>query len=123
MEFLCSMKKIIITAMLLITAWTCALAQSDKAEVLEKYQANRAKLNLTEEQAKKVRGIDSVYLKGMEGLKNSGGSKLSKLKKFKSLTSTKDEQMKAILDKEQYKTYQEQQKEMKAAVKNKRRSN
>lgn len=122
MEFLCTMKKIIIiTTLLLFTACTSLLAQ--KQDALEKYQANRAKLNLSEEQTWKVKVIDSVYLKSLEGLKNEGGSKLSKLKKFKSLTSTKDEQMKAVLDKEQYKTYQQQQKEMKAAIKNKRRSN
>lgn len=114
------MKKIIIiTAVLLCTTCTSLLAQ--KQEMLEKYQANRAKLNLTEEQEQKVNAIDSAYLVSLEGLKKEGGSKLTKLRKFKDMTATKDKQMKAVLDKEQYKTYTAQQKEMKEAVKNKRR--
>ncbi|SIO02544.1 hypothetical protein SAMN04488055_2579 [Chitinophaga niabensis] len=120
MGFLYSMKKIIIfTTVLLCTTCTNLLAQ--KQEALEKYQANRAKLNLTEEQELKVKAVDSVYLLSLEGLRKEGGSKLSKLRKFKDMTATKDKQMKAILDKEQYKTYTAQQKEMKEAVKNKRR--
>lgn len=122
MDFLYGMKKIIIiTTVLLCTACTSLLAQ--KQEALEKYQANRAKLNLTEEQEQKVNTIDSVYLVSLEGLRKEGGSKLSKLRKFKDMTATKDKQMKAVLDKEQYKTYTAQQKEMKEAVKNKRRKN
>lgn len=122
MGFLYIMKKIIIiTTVLLCTACTSLLAQ--KQEALEKYQANRAKLNLSEEQERKVEVVDSVYLLGLEGLRKEGGSKLSKLRKFKEMTAAKDKQMKAILDKEQYKTYTTQQKEMKEAVKNKRRQN
>ncbi|MRG45809.1 hypothetical protein GFS24_11835 [Chitinophaga sp. SYP-B3965] len=114
------MKKIIIlTTVLLFTACTSLLAQQQEA--LEKYQANRAKLNLTEEQEQKVKSIDSVYLTGLEGLRKEGGSKIAKLRKFKDMTAAKDQQMKTVLDKEQYKTYQAQQKEMKEAVKNKRR--
>jgi hypothetical protein len=120
MRFLYSMKKIIIiTTLLLFTACTSLLAQQQEA--LEKYQANRAKLNLTEEQEKKVKAIDSVYLTSLEGLRKEGGSRISKLRKFKDMTSAKDQQMKVVLDKEQYKIYQAQQKEMKEMVKNKRR--
>ena len=122
MGFLYGMKKIIIiTAVLLCTVCTSLLAQ--KQEALEKYQANRAKLNLTEEQEQKVNTIDSAYLVNLEALRKESGSKLSKLRKFKDMTATKDKQMKAVLDKEQYKTYTAQQKEMKEAVKNKRRKN
>ncbi len=122
MGFLYGMKKIIIiTTVLLCTACTSLLAQ--KQEALEKYQANRAKLNLTEEQEQKVNTIDSAYLVSLEALRKESGSKLSKLRKFKDMTATKDKQMKAVLDKEQYKTYTAQQKEMKEAVKNKRRKN
>lgn len=114
------MKKIILlTTVLLCAACTSLLAQQQDA--LEKYQANRAKLNLSEEQELKVKAIDSVYLMSLEGLRKEGGSKLSKLRKFKDMTAVKDKQMKAVLDKEQYKTYMAQQKEMKAAVKNNRR--
>lgn len=120
MGFLYSMKKIIIiTTVLLCAASTSLLAQ--KQDALEKYQANRAKLNLSGEQELKVRAIDSAYLVNLESLRKEGGSKLSKLRKFKDVTAEKDKQMKAVLDKEQYKTYTAQQKEMKEAVKNNRR--
>lgn len=120
MEFLYSMKKIIIISTVLLCA-ACTNLLAQKQEALEKYQANRAKLNLTEEQEQKVKAIDSVYLLNLEGLRKEGGSKLSKLRKFKDMSATKDKQMKAVLDKEQYKTYTAQQKEMKEAVKNNRR--
>jgi hypothetical protein len=115
------MKKIInITALLamLILVANQASAQSkmtdeQKKEFKAKYQANKEKLNLTEEQSKKVDAINSNWIEGLAELKNSNAGKMAKYKKYKALKSDKDQKMKEVLTKDQYKIYLQQQQEMK----------
>jgi hypothetical protein len=96
------------------------LTEEQKKEFKAKQEAYKAKLNLTDEQATKMEEINMTYLEGLSALKQSGGSKLSKLKKFKSLSNERDSKAKKILTEEQYKIYKEQQKEMKEDFKEQR---
>jgi len=115
------MKKIInITAllMLLLLVTNHAMAQSkmteeQKKEAKAKYQAYKDKMNLTEEQSKQVDAINSDWIEGLAELKSSNAGKMAKYKKYKALKSDRDQKMKQVLTKEQYKIYQQQQQEMK----------
>ncbi|MBO9205337.1 MULTISPECIES: hypothetical protein [Niastella] len=121
------MKRIIkITAMLsLVILATHVSAQSkmteeQKAEAKARYQELKQKLNLTEDQSKKVDAINASWFEGLAEIKNSNEPKMAKRKKLKSLNEMKNRQMKDVLTKEQFKTYQEQQKEMKEEFKQRR---
>jgi hypothetical protein len=115
------MKKIInITALLslLILVTNQASAQSkmtdeQKKEAKAKYQAYKEKLNLTEEQSKKVDAINSSWIEGLAELKSSNAGKMAKYKKYKALKADRDQKMKEVLTKDQYKIYQQQQQEIK----------
>lgn len=115
------MKKIInITALLvlltLVTNHASAQAkmtEEQKKEAKAKYQAYKEKLNLTEEQSKQVDAINSDWLEGLAGIKNSNAGKMAKYKKYKALKADRDKRMKEVLTKDQYKIYQQQQQEMK----------
>ena len=86
-----------------------------------KFEAYKTQLNLSEAQQEKVKAINTTYFQGLASLKESGGSKLSKLKAFRKLNDEKDKQMKTVLDAGQYKTYKTMQKEMREEFKNKRK--
>jgi len=108
---------------LLITATVSAqskLTDEQTNEAKAKYQEYKQQLNLNDDQSKKVDAINTTYFHGIAELKTSNASKLSKYKKFKSLNSERDKQMKDILTKDQYKTYKEQQQEMKDEFKQRR---
>lgn len=122
------MKRIInILVVLLLVTFTAthASAQSkmteeQKQEAKARYQEYKEKLNLTEDQSKKVDAINTTWFEGISALKNSGEPKLAKARKFKSLNAERDAQMKAVLTKEQFKIYKQQQKEMKEEFKQRR---
>ena len=108
---------------LLITATVSAqskLTDEQTKEAKAKYQEYKQQLNLNDDQSKKVDAINTTYFEGIAELKTSNASKLSKYKKFKSLSSERDKQMKDVLTKDQYKTYKEQQQEMKDEFKQRR---
>lgn len=96
------------------------MTEEQKKEAKARHEAYKQKLNLTEEQSKNVEAINTTYFEGLNQLKNSGASKLSKYKKYKALTNEKDKQMKEVLTKEQFKIYKEYQAEMKEEFKNNR---
>lgn len=112
----------------LATISTSLSAQSkmtpeEKAELKAKFAAYKEKLNLSEDQSVKVEAINATYFEGLSQLKNSNERKMSKYKKFKALQSTRDQQMKGVLNEEQYTLYKEFQKEIKEDLKENRRSN
>src|SRR5262245_45597274 len=122
------MKRIInIVVVLLLTTITAShasaqskMTEEQKQEARAKYKEYKEKLNLTEEQSKKVDAINTTWFEGIAALKNSNEPKMAKAKKFKSLNAQKDSQMKEILTKEQFKIYKQQQKEMKEEFKQRR---
>lgn len=120
-----SIRMMIALVALIIMVSTGAMAQSklteeQKKEFKAKYEANKQKLNLTEEQSKKVDAINMTYFEGLVELKASDAGKLSKYKKFKSLSSERDKKMKEVLNKDQYKLYKEQQEQMREEFKERR---
>ena len=122
------MKRIIkLTAVLVLTTLMAAtvsaqskMTEEQKKEAKAKYQAYKEKLNLTEDQSKKVDAINTTWFEGITELKNSDASKMSKYKKLKSLKSERDKKMKEVLTKEQFKIYKQQQEEMKEEFKQRR---
>ena len=117
--------KMLLPALLLIVAGAGAMAQSkltdeQKQEIKARYEANKQQLNLTGDQSKKVDAINATFFEGLFEMKNSGDSKLSKYRKFKSLSADRDKKMKAVLNKDQYKTYKAQQEAMKDEFKQRR---
>ena len=122
------MKRItnIVVLLLLVTITaTNVSAQSkmtdeQKKEAKARYQEYKDKLNLTDDQSKKVDAINSTWFEGISALKNSDDSKLAKYKKVKSLNADRDKKMKEVLTKEQFKIYKQQQEERREAFKQRR---
>jgi hypothetical protein len=105
--------------------WAGAFAQSKMTdeqtkEAKARYEQYKQKLNLNDDQSKKVDAVNTTYFEGIAGLKKSDASKLSKYRKFKSLNSDRDQKMKGILTKEQFKIYKAQQEERKEEFKQRR---
>jgi hypothetical protein len=98
------------------------MTPEEKEELKAKFAAYKEKLNLSEDQSVKVEAINATYFEGLSQLKNSTERKMSKYKKFKALQSTRDQQMKEVLNEEQYKLYKEFQKEMREDLKENRRN-
>lgn len=98
------------------------MTDAQKEEARARYEAYQEKLNLAPDQEERVEEINLTYFEGLSEVRNSGASRLSKYKKFKSISSQRDDDMKAVLTKEQYKVYQEFQKEMREDFKQKRRN-
>jgi len=99
------------------------LTEEQKEALKERFQEYKSKLNLSADQAQKVRAIDSSYLIGLANVKRSSSGKLAKLKQFKSLNSEKDRQMKAVLNDEQFSQYEKFKEEMRQELKENRRNN
>lgn len=118
-----SMKKIVFITMLAAgIAINSAQAQSkltdeQKSELKARFNAYKENLNLTGEQSEKVRSIDSAYIMGLAALKKSESGRVAKYKQFKNLNATRDDKMKSVLNKDQYKAYTKFRKEMKAEFK------
>lgn len=113
---------LIIAVCTLMIGYKCARAQSQVTTdqmrgTREKFEDLKTKLNLTDDQSKKVKAIDSAYFQGIAGLKGSDGSRLTKFRKYKSLSSKRDQQMKTVLNKEQYEEFQQFKSEMKTEIK------
>ncbi len=99
------------------------MTEQEKQEAIARYQAYMEKLNLTEEQKPLVEEANMKYFEGLSTLKKSGASRLEKYKTFKSLSSTRDDEMKKILTPDQYKIYKENQAEQREQFKEQRRKN
>jgi Spy/CpxP family protein refolding chaperone len=112
------MKKMLFVVCLLTgAACTTTQAQSklsdaQKTEWKQRFKTFHEELKLTPEQEPKVRGIDSVYLSGLAALKNSTADKITKFRQWKSLSATRDSQMKNVLTKEQFDTFEKFKAEM-----------
>ena len=97
------------------------LSEEKKKELQERFETYKTQLNLTEDQQEKVKAINTAYFEELAGIKESGGSKLAKLKAFRKISDKHDKEMKGVLDKDQYNTYKKMQQEMKEEMKSKRR--
>lgn len=122
------MKKIIYIAVMLVLVMLAAnqasaqskMTEEQKKEAKAKYQAYKEKLNLDEEQSKQVDVINTTWFEGIAELRNSNASKMTKYRKFKLLNADRDKKMKAVLTKDQFRIYKQQQQEMKDEFKERR---
>ena len=88
--------------------------KSSSPEQRAQWQSNsmKTKLALDDTQYQQVSAINLEYAKKGEEIKNSGGGKFSKYRKFKFMMSDKDAKLKKVLTPDQYTTYEEMKKEM-----------
>lgn len=98
------------------------LTEEQKEQVKEQLEQYFEKLDLSEKQKPKFEEITKKYALQMKTLKTSGKSKFAKYKEYKSIKGSKNKEMKALLSAEQFKIYQETQKEIQKKIKEKRRN-
>ncbi|MEN2436740.1 hypothetical protein AAH994_15085 [Weeksellaceae bacterium A-14] len=119
------MKKLMVTMLLYVAfafgvqAQTTGtrLTEAQKQELKKSMTEYKEKLNLTPEQEEKVEAINMNYFEALSKIKEIGGSKLDKYKKFKRANEEKDSKMKGVLSNEQYKIYKEHQAQLRKKVK------
>ena len=99
------------------------LTEQQKEEIKKNLEEYNVALHLSESQKPKFEEITKRYAKQMKAVKASGGSRMSKYKKVKSIRKNKDAEMKLLLSKEQYKVYLEKQEELKKKMKERRKKN
>lgn len=118
------MKKLILTLVVFMTVLTVKSQNSMNLENLPPAEDRAAfstemmkdKLNLTEEQVPKVEAINLKAALEMDKLKKLN-DKVSKFKAFRKIQQDKDDSLKAILSKEQFKAYKKMKDEMKKKLK------
>jgi hypothetical protein len=96
------------------------LSKEQKDEIKKNIEEYASALDLSEDQRPRFEEITKRYAKQMKAVKDSGGRRMSKFKKVKSIRKNKDAEMKTILSKDQYKVYLEKQEEMKDKMKQRR---
>ncbi|OSY89285.1 hypothetical protein WH52_01170 [Tenacibaculum holothuriorum] len=96
------------------------VTETQKEQIKEQLEQYFEKLNLTEDQQTKFADITKKYGTQMKALKSSGKSKFKKYRAYKSIQKNKNKEMKDLLNKEQYSTYEEMQEKMKEKMKAKR---
>ncbi len=117
-----TLKVFSIFAILFFSAVSISFAQSEiteeqKKEMQAVAEEYIAKLNLSDEQKEEFQAIGMKYAEKMFELKESGGPKISKAKKAKAIKADKDAEIKAMLDEEQFATYESFKEELAAKQK------
>ena len=96
------------------------LTEEQKEEIKKSLEEYASALDLSEGQRPIFEEITKNYAKQMIAVKDSGGRRMSKYKKVKSIRKNKDAEVKKLLSKDQYKVYLEKQKEMQKRMKKRR---
>ena len=96
------------------------LTEEQKEELAASMEEYFSVLDLSEEQKSEFEVIAKKYAEQMKAVKDSGGRRMGKFKKVKSIRSDKNEEMKELLSKDQFKLYLEKQKEMEKKMKDRR---
>ena len=97
------------------------LTEQQKEKINNNVETYATALQLSEAQKPKFKEITIKYAKQMKAVKDSGGSRISKYRKVKSIRKNKDAEMKTLLSKDQYNVYLEKQKEMQKKMKERRK--
>lgn len=97
------------------------MTEQEKEEAIEAFLEFQDELDLTDAQKEQFETINTSYFEGLAELKNSDQRKLEKYKVFKKLSSTRDSEMKKVLDERQFDLYKEFQKKNREKMKNKRK--
>lgn len=108
------------TNMIIAQSKGANLTEEQKEELKKNLEEYAAALNLSEEQKPQFEEITKKYADQMKVVKDSGGSRLSKFRKVKSIRKNKNKEMKKLLSKEQYEVYLDKQEEMQKKMKEKR---
>ena len=125
------MKKLLLVLSIIISCQLAVYAQSSMnmdnlppAEERAEMQTEmmKEKLNLTDEQVPQVK---SINLKAAQDIDEVGKltDRMKKFKAFRTAQQEKDEALKKVLTKDQYKLYQDIKEEMKKELKEKRKTN
>ncbi|MEO1260240.1 MAG: hypothetical protein AAFZ15_15705 [Bacteroidota bacterium] len=99
------------------------LTDEQKEKLQQNLEEYAVALDLSEEQKPEFEDVTKKYMEQMIEVKDSGGSRMSKYKKVKSIRKNKDAEMEELLSKDQYKVYLNKQKEMQAKMKENRNNN
>lgn len=97
------------------------LTKEQKEQFAKEFEEYFSDLDLTEIQKEQFEKITVEYLNGLKQLKENGGGKLSKYRKYKSLKKKRNKEMQSLLTKEQYEIYKKRQKEMEKRLKEARK--
>ncbi|WP_422107072.1 hypothetical protein [Winogradskyella sp.] len=93
------------------------LTEAQKAQLKEQLEAYFDTLDLSEVQKPTFEDITKRYAKQMMDLKDSDKGRLAKYKAYKAILKNKNEEMNALLSKEQYALYLETQEKMQQKMK------
>jgi len=93
------------------------LSDEQKTELQEGIQSLVVSLELTEAQKVDFTQISEKYGPKLLALKESDASRFSKYRQFKSISKSRNKEMKKILSKDQYALYLEKQQEMQEKMK------
>lgn len=94
--------------------------KADKEEMQAMMIAYKEKLTLSSEQERKMEAINKQYIADLNAIKSSNATKLNKLKKLRAANERKDQQMKKILNSQQYAIYKAEQEKIKQKIKENR---
>jgi hypothetical protein len=83
----------------------------ERAELQTEYM--KKSLMLSSDQEPKIHDLNLKYARKMQDAYNTNDRKLQKLKKMKAVGSQKDQEIKSMLNPEQYATYEKNKEEMK----------
>ena len=106
--------KILIKIFVIITSiFLCAilnaqkesLTNENKEKINQQFEEHFKELNLSDQQKSKYIQISKKYGLQIKSLKNSSQSKFNKYRKIKGIKKSKDKDMKALLNHEQYNLY------------------
>ena len=99
---------VIITSIFLsaiLNAQEGSLTYENKEKISQQFEEHFKELNLSDQQKSKYIQISKKYGLQMKFLKNSNESKFNKYRKIKGIKKSKDKDMKALLNNEQYNLY------------------
>jgi hypothetical protein len=94
--------------------WLRHLMQNTTPEERADFQTDKMRelLNLSNEQTEQVRAINRKYAREMERIYKSEASILTKFNKLRKIRDQKQNELKSVLDLEQYKKYEAEKKEI-----------
>ena len=116
----------VITLFLFTSSAIAQHAFSDKKpeeRAKEQMEWMKTELGLDTIQVEKVHNINLKYADKIDNLKNSNVDRRQKFQEFRSLSAKKDNELKELLTKKQFKIYRKKKDEMRNNAKNKYQNN
>ena len=109
------MKTIFLSTLLTLMSFTVSGQDTefDREKAKAKIEEQVESLNLNNNQKTQFKEINEKYRLNLESIKNSNKARFAKFQDLKKLRKEKDEEMKLLLNDEQFKMYKEFQKQNK----------